>query len=254
MKLKVLTFNIHKGVGLHRRAGLSEIRDFIRSTEADLVFLQEVMGLNIKRPDLFPDQNFESQYEYLADEIWSHYSYAKNAVYDHGHHGNVILSKYPIVKWNQEDCSTNVFEQRGILSCKISIPDEISGQQYFIQAYCIHFNIHFGRFVQYMAMARKLERECTQNSSVIIAGDFNDWNKSASKVMEEVLDLKEAHKLSTGHYAKTFPSFFPMLSLDRTYFKNLKLESCRILQDSNYHISDHLPVLTQFEISSKNKN
>jgi len=44
-RLRVLTVNTHKGfTALNRRFILPELREAVRSTSADLVFLQEVVG------------------------------------------------------------------------------------------------------------------------------------------------------------------------------------------------------------------
>ncbi len=44
-RLRVLTVNTHKGfTALNRRFILPELREAVRSTGADLVFLQEVVG------------------------------------------------------------------------------------------------------------------------------------------------------------------------------------------------------------------
>ncbi len=45
--IKVLSYNVHKGFcASNRRFLLDEIRDNIRQVDADLVFLQEVVGEN----------------------------------------------------------------------------------------------------------------------------------------------------------------------------------------------------------------
>src|SRR3982750_2923245 len=97
LKLTILTVNTHKGFGFfNRRFILHELRDAVRSVSADLVFLQEVLGLHevhSRRHANWPD---ESHYEFLADEIWPQYRYGQNAVYPEGHHGNALLSKLPI--------------------------------------------------------------------------------------------------------------------------------------------------------------
>jgi endonuclease/exonuclease/phosphatase family metal-dependent hydrolase len=90
MILKVLSYNIHKGFDWNNKNYfLKEIKDFIKTLDVDIVFLQEVVG---KNTHLEKSGLIDTQFEFLADELWPHYSYAHNAVYDHGHHGNLILS------------------------------------------------------------------------------------------------------------------------------------------------------------------
>ena len=91
------TLNIHKGLSqFNRRMVIHELREGLRALDADLVFLQEVQGMNERMALRFAAWPGVPQYEYLAEGGWTPV-YGRNAVYDHGHHGNAILSRYPIV-------------------------------------------------------------------------------------------------------------------------------------------------------------
>src|SRR2546428_5814716 len=94
--LRIATFNIHKGVSsFNARLVLHDQRELIRHLHADIVFLQEVRGAHARHRRLFSG----GQYEFLADSIWQDFAYGENAIQSDGHHGNAILSKYPIVHW-----------------------------------------------------------------------------------------------------------------------------------------------------------
>ena len=102
--LKVLTYNIHKGFNsTNRQFILHDIKESIRQVDADLIFLQEIHGERNISKNRFDDWPSNNQFEFLADEVWHHHAYAKNAIYKSGHHGNAILSKYPIVEWENID-------------------------------------------------------------------------------------------------------------------------------------------------------
>jgi endonuclease/exonuclease/phosphatase family metal-dependent hydrolase len=135
MKLRVLSYNIHKGFSMgNRRFVLDGIRQAIRETSADLVFLQEVLGEHQDHKKKYPEWRKDSQFEFLADEVWPHYAYGKNAIYTSGHHGNAILSKYPFTFFENIDISTNRVEQRGLLHGVIEIP----GHKQPIHAICVY--------------------------------------------------------------------------------------------------------------------
>ena len=122
-QLRIATFNIHKGVtSFNARLVLHEQRDLIRHLQADIVFLQEVLGAHSTHKRRFKLWPTQSQHEFLADSIWHDFAYGKNAVYPAGHHGNALLSKFPIVKWENIDISAHSSEQRGLLHCELSIP------------------------------------------------------------------------------------------------------------------------------------
>ncbi len=247
MRLKIISFNIHKGFDWKNTVyTLSAMKEFIKSTKADLVFLQEVVGKNEK----YKERGIvDTQFEYFADGLWPHYSYAQNALYDHGHHGNLILSKYPIESWENINLSTNPFEHRGMLICKITLP-KLKDKCFY--AACLHLNLlHKGRIKQYEKIQHFIHQKNHLDPTLVIAGDFNDWNMRASDTFEDLLGMYEVHKYSHGVYAKTFPAAFPFLSLDRIYVKNLKvIQSHTIDPGKTNQLSDHLPLFCEVEINA----
>lgn len=228
---------------------LQDMKELINSSGADLVFLQEVVGKNefYKKKGLV-----DSQFEFLADSLWSHYSYAQNALYDHGHHGNLILSRFPIESWENINLTTNALEKRGLLVCKIQLPHL---HQKSIYAACAHLDLlHSGRKLQYEMIKKKiLSLDLSDNPPLVIAGDFNDWNKKSTLIFEQELGMTEAYKKIHGDFAKTFPAGFPMLSLDRIYVKNLEVVTSHIIERPAHqnHFSDHLPIFCELKIKAQ---
>src|SRR5882672_5681916 len=97
---KVLTLNTHKGfTTFNRKFVLHELREAVRATGADIVFLQEVQGSHEKHSRRHANYLSTPHYEFLADAIWKEFAYGRNAVYPHGHHGNAVLSKFPISRY-----------------------------------------------------------------------------------------------------------------------------------------------------------
>jgi len=99
-----------------------ELRHHLRLLDVDIVFLQEVQGEHERHARQVLDWPVEPQYEFLADEVWSDYAYGRNAIYDHGHHGNAILSRFPILSSHNQDISELRFERRGMLHSEIAVP------------------------------------------------------------------------------------------------------------------------------------
>lgn len=249
MRLKILSYNIHKGFDWKNKSYyLKEMKELINSSEAEVVFLQEVVGKN----DIYKGKGLiDSQFEFLADELWPHYSYAQNALYDHGHHGNLILSKYPIEHFENINLSTNNWEQRGMLVCKIKIPaGQVSPTEKTIYAACLHLNLfHSGRKQQYEKIRLFVEsKEGSEHAPFIIAGDFNDWNQKSFQVFEEILGMQEVHKYINGNFARTFPAKVPILCLDRIYVKNMRIINSHVIF-YDQHLSDHLPVFCEVALS-----
>ena len=254
MLIKILSYNIHKGFDWNNKNYfLKEMKEFIKSSHADIVFLQEVVGKNNKYMEM---GMIDSQFEFLADQIWPHFSYGHNAVYDHGHHGNLILSKFPITSYQNINISTNNLEKRGFLICKIAIPDLEKNTETFFYVACSHLNLlHTSRLQQYQKIKKHmLSEDLNHDTPIIIAGDFNDWNQKCANVFEIDLGMQEVHKSIHGRFAKTFPALYPLFCLDRIYVKNLKIKTAIILEPKKTHnilahLSDHLPLYCEIEIN-----
>ena len=223
---------------------LAQIKKSIREANADVLFLQEVIGQNDLHAKTVSNYPTGSQFEYLADEVWPHFAYGKNAVYSEGHHGNAILSKYPIESWRNVNISTNSWEQRGLLHATLRHP---CGK--VVHAFNAHLNL-LGK-----ARRRQIEAICNyigENTGaadpLLLAGDFNDWRQKLSAPLQERLNLKEAHHYLFGRHAATFPSAWPKLALDRIYFRYLIPRRAEVFGGKVWEkLSDHLALAAEFE-------
>lgn len=245
MKIRILSYNIHKGFTIGNTDFiLEEIRAAMREVNADVLFLQEVLGDHKDSKCRIPDWQTAIQFEYLADTVWPHFAYGKNAIYDEGHHGNAILSKFPIVDWTNINLSTNRFEQRGLLKARVQIPQ--------LEREIILANAHLdltqrGRNMQTDIIVEDLKDE--KETPWVLVGDFNDWNKKVTKRIEAELKVHEAFKFLHGNYPATFPSFMPMLSLDRVFLNKMTAITAVTLDHGHWKIlSDHLPLCVEIEI------
>ena len=202
--------------------------------DVDIVFLQEIVGEN-KLMSKKHDEWIDAQHEYLADSLWTDFAYAKNAVYDHRHHGNAILSRFPIKSWDQFDISTNKREQRGILACDIETPRGV------LHTFCVHLDLfHKGRSIQYQKINDFIGSRCRPGGPKVLAGDFNDWNQAACTFLQ---DFQEASKILHGSYQKTFPARYPLLKLDRIYISGIHPHQVRTLTGKKWsELSDHSPL------------
>jgi endonuclease/exonuclease/phosphatase family metal-dependent hydrolase len=238
-RLRVLTVNTHKGfTAFNRRFILPELREAVRSTQADLVFLQEVQGGHDRHALRYPDWPQTSHYEFLADSMWSDFAYGRNAVYPDGHHGNALLSKYPILHYRNLDVSITGPERRGLLHCVLQVPghDEV-------HAICVHLSLLESHRQLQLDLLCKLLDSLPSGAPVIIAGDFNDWQLQGNTRLARVVDLHEAFEQHYGLLAKTYPARMPLLRLDRVYLRNATSHTPRILGSKPWtHLSDHLPL------------
>ena len=123
MTLRLLTYNIHSGVGLDGVLDLARIADHIAATGADLVALQEVDRFRREQ------SRFEDQPGVLAQRLGMHLAYAANLDEEPPHpgapraqYGTALLSRVPF------ESSTNTLlpcfdgsEQRGLLDATVTV-------------------------------------------------------------------------------------------------------------------------------------
>ena len=244
---RLLSYNIHKGFNAgNRNFILNRIKESIQAVQADVVCLQEVVGHPLKDSTKIENWPTNAQFEFLADQVWSHYSYGKNAAYQQGHHGNAVLSQFPIVSWINEDVSSSRRDRRGLLHTVMNVPSEHRS----IHVICIHLALlEKGRRSQLNKLKKRIQALVPPDAPLVIAGDFNDWRENVDKVLTSDLGLQEAFLTTRGNHAATFPAWFPMLKLDRIYYRNLKLISADVLQNKIWRgLSDHLPILAEFHM------
>ena len=248
MEIKVLTYNIHKGFTTgNYRFVLEQIRQLLHEEEADIVFLQEVHGQTMrykrKRRD-FPDV---PHFEYLADTLWPHYAYGKNAIYKKGHHGNAILSRFPFKFWENIDISNHRLASRSILHGIVELP----GKELPLHTLCVHFGLFkMERRRQLDALIDRIENHVPHNEPLLIAGDFNDWKREAEEHFEEDLEVKELFAEIRGRHARTFPVWLPLLSMDRIYYRGITPVSCACLDSGPWRtLSDHAALTGVYQVT-----
>ena len=236
--LTVVTYNIHKGLSqFNKRLVLHEIRDRLRALEADVAFLQEVQGKhehNARRHVSWPEV---SQHEFLTHE-GCHSVYGMNAVYQHGHHGNAVVSRHPIPVWENIDISHHPIESRGLLHCEV----QVDGWKE--RLHCI--NVHLGlwarsRRFQLEWLAERIRASVPKKGPLIVAGDFNDWQRRASDYLKAELGLYEVFERAEGRLARSYPAQMPIFTLDRIYVRDLNVDAVQRHVGAQWsRLSDHV--------------
>ena len=245
--LKVLTVNIHKGFTFfNRKFILPELREAVRKIGAEVVFLQEVTGSHTQHGTKFENFPETPHYEFLADSIWPEFAYGRNAVYDKGDHGNAVMSKFPIVRFQNHDVSISGPERRGLLHCELAIP----GQSANLHAICVHLSLTETHRTQQMdRLCQLIAADVPLQAPLVVAGDFNDWRHRAKDQLAQGAGLHEVFVQAHGHPARTFPARKPLLRLDRIYVRNAIGHKPVVLPHKPWsHLSDHAPLAAEIEL------
>ena len=245
LHLRVLTYNIHRAIGVDRRFRPERIAGILRHHDADLVLLQEVdEGAPRSRElDLAKELAEASGYPF--------YAVGHNVSLRKGRYGNATLSRYPLLRERNIDLSVaESWIRRGCQHTSVQIT-----QDRFLEV----FNLHLGlsareRFKQVNLLARCHEFDGVGDGTpMLVGGDFNDWRSLLWPVFTDSMGFQCAMEGRNGrqHFLATYPSFSPQGALDRLYYRGpIQLSSirrCR-LQVSRV-ASDHLPMIAEFEIT-----
>ncbi len=248
MLLKVLTYNIHRAIGVDRRFRPNRIVDILAHHNADLVLLQEVdEGVPRSRElDLARELGRETGYTHVAAGY--------NVSLRKGRYGNAILSRWPLAIHRNIDLTVDEKKRRGCLHARVRIEKGHHGVRELDV-----FNLHLGLSAreqtrQIGTLVRSPEfASVPEGAPCLVAGDFNDWRAVLVPIFVEILQFKSATRHRFGHPAaiRTYPSFSPTGALDKIFFRGplrlLGARSCR-LRVSRV-ASDHLPIVAEFELA-----
>ncbi|HEX3532102.1 MAG TPA: endonuclease/exonuclease/phosphatase family protein [Thermoanaerobaculia bacterium] len=244
MRLKVLTYNIHRAIGVDRRFKPERIIEILHHHSADLVLLQEVDEGAPRSREL------DLAKELAAESGYPHFAVGHNVSLKKGRYGNATLSRFPILRERNIDLSVDQsWIRRGCQHTTVLLAE---GKPLEV------FNLHLGlsareRQKQIELLARSSELSGLDGSMpTLVGGDFNDWRSLLWPVFTNGLGFQSATDSRTGRRRAlaTYPSFSPQGPLDRIYFRGtLRLAGihrCR-LQVARL-ASDHLPVMAEFDL------
>jgi endonuclease/exonuclease/phosphatase family metal-dependent hydrolase len=236
---KVATYNIHKGVqglGPARRLEIHNLGHAVEQFDADIVCLQEVRAFNRLHARRFAHWPDMGQADFLAPEGYTPV-YRTNAITKHGEHGNALLSRWPVVEHSHENMSDHRFEQRGLLHTILRV------QERDVHVIVVHLGLlPASRVRQIKQLQRYIVREVPAETPVLVAGDFNDWGNTVTRMMVEF-----GFQSHDGGGTPTYPSRLPLVQLDYVYARGLQAVHSFTPQGGIWsRMSDHLPLLVEF--------
>ena len=246
MRLRIMSYNIHRAIGVDRLFRPERIARIIKHHEPDLLLLQEV-DIGVPR----------SRHLDLAEEMaglcdYPHRAVGLNVALTQGHYGNATLSRFPITAERNIDLTMPGHKARGCLYTSIEIPVD-KGDPLTLALFNLHLGLSFHERPQQVGTLVKTPEYTSLDleAPCIVAGDFNDWFNRLSPMFTEIMDFKcaSSHKENFQSPYLTYPSFSPTGGLDKIFvrgpFSIVKRQRCR-MQVSKI-ASDHLPVLADLD-------
>lgn len=228
MRLKVVTYNVHKCRGLDGRADAARIADVLRELSADVIALQEAL---------------DHQAQAISKALRYPFALGENRKHRGHGYGNAILSRFPIVGSRNYDLSVRGREERGCLRADL----DVAGQALHV------FNVHLGTaLIERRHQGRKLiAPELLADAAIeaprIVLGDFNEWTTGlATRLLRS--HMQSADVRAHLRRSRTYPGVLPFLHLDHIYYDPaLQLEKLSLCRTRKALVaSDHLPLIGEF--------
>lgn len=227
--VRIATYNVHACVGTDRRCDPERIARVVEELRADVVALQEMtyasdLAIETRAPVVLPVTGYEC-------------ALAPTHARRHQNFGNVLLTRFPIRDLSRIDLSAPNREPRGALHVEL----DVHGASFHVIA--THLGLDpFERGRQVRRIGRVVRELAADRYAVV--GDFNDWlpGRTLARALDDLVG-------SAGK-PKSFPSFWPLLALDRVWVH--PREGVRSIETHRSELarraSDHLPVVVEFEV------
>lgn len=234
MKIKVLTFNIHHGIGMDGKLNLNRIAEVIEESDADLIGLNEVDRSFSRRSGYVDQICWLSEKTNMNHAFGAAITGSKNSTLLR-QYGNALLSRYPVVfqKNHLLPFYKGIFEGRSLLEAEIQIKEQR------VRLFVTHLSLGLLKQSEQVEFILKKLKE-TRIPAVLL-GDFNmrpgtkPWNK-ITNLLTDVCHSE--YKIP----CRTFPSIRPKIQLDYIFVSDhFRIDSVHFVPDSRM-ASDHLPI------------
>jgi endonuclease/exonuclease/phosphatase family metal-dependent hydrolase len=237
--VRVVTYNIHTCVGVDRRYDPARISAVLCEIDADIACLQEVGA----RPSI---GRHADQWAYLGEATGCRVVLGAG-IRDHRRRfGNAILTRFPVATARSIELTVAGHEPRSAIDADFLVGDRV------LRVIATHFGLHAGeRQLQANRLMAVLGEGFAANrrgaDAVLLMGDLNEWRGRSGAI--RAFD----RRLGPSAAARTFPSWLPVLALDRIYVDGpARLSEMYVYRTPLARLaSDHLPLVGSLSWSDR---
>lgn len=231
LPIRVVTYNIHTCVGVDGRYDPGRVVAVLREIDADIACLQEVGARRgIER--------HSDQWAYLGEATGCRVILGNGIRQHRERFRNAILTHFPILAARSIDLTVVGHEPRGAIDADLLVGNRV------LRVIATHFGLRAGeRRLQANRLMSLLGEASTagvrEADAVLLMGDLNEWRGRSGAI--RAFD----RRLGPSAAERTFPSWMPVLALDRIY-----AEGPAVLHEVSVYrsplarlASDHLPLV-----------
>jgi len=237
--MRILSYNIHKGIGgRDRRYRIERVIDVIEAENPDLICLQEV-DRNVRRSRFHDQPGLLAERFNAVDRLFQ-----MNVHLTTGGYGNLILSRWPFKTRHRVSLRHNSKKPRGAQLAAVETPEGL-----------LHVvNWHLGlaererRWQAEQLLGHAAFREADSLPTLIV-GDFNDWRNLLAR--DPFRDHGFTQVTAPVSRFRSFPAYLAVGSLDKAFMRGaLEVKHARIVRSHlSRRASDHLPLVIDFHIN-----
>lgn len=229
--INLMTFNIHGGRARDGLRDINRIQQLLDEMNIDIAVFQEV-ETRVSRGGCNEDITT------IAGANRPHHVFAPSIIHHDGWYGNLIVSKYPVIRGIVHNLETTAqYEPRNAVDALIETP---LGK---IRVIGTHLSLSiFERRSEARNLIRLINAvEEKEKNPILLMGDINEW-----QVPSKLLKFLDSH-MTPIPCRSSFPSWLPFLKLDRVWYQGDRLNvSAKTLGTKSVSkLSDHLPVIVE---------
>lgn len=229
-KLKVASYNIHKGVGLDRKRDPERILTVLREIDADVIALQEADRRFGLREAVIPRATLDDHSPWMVVEP-GHYDSARTAS-SMGWHGNALLVRRGIEVVEACAVPLPTIEPRGAVCATLRVGGAL------LRVVGMHLDLSGLRRRQQVSAVCNHIAAHENSGHAVMMGDLNEWSITGGALSAFAPPLRV---LAPG---RSFPARRPLAQLDRIVVsEGLAVEASGVHHSPLAAVgSDHLPV------------
>lgn len=236
--MRLLTYNIHKGIGgRDRRYRIERVIEVIEQENPDLMCLQEV-SQNSRR------SRHDDQPRLLADYFHAEAQlYQRNLRRGMGGYGNLLLSRWPFDSHHQVSLRLNNKKPRGAQLVVVRSPEG--------PFHLVNWHLGLAERERHWQVDHLLNHSLFREAShlpTIVAGDTNDWRNT----LGHGPFAQHGFHTSTAPPSRfrSFPAWMSLGALDKVFHRGaVAVRHARVVSTPlARRASDHLPVVIDFHL------